>query len=72
MARLTAAVAILASSGAVVLNGKATMIVVARATIQPKNISGRNVPSISSWTSPVAASVAAMTATIRAVVRTSP
>ncbi len=47
MARLTSAVAILASSPAVVLNGKRTMIVVIRPTIQPKNVSGRAVPTIS-------------------------
>ena len=35
-----------------VLNGKTTMIVVARATIQPKNISGRNVPIISNLANP--------------------
>jgi hypothetical protein len=72
MARLTTAVAILASSAAVVLNGKATMIAVTRATIQPKNSSGRKVPSISRCTSPVATSAPATATRTRSAVCTLP
>jgi hypothetical protein len=48
-------------------HGKTTAIVVTRATIQPKNISGRMVPSISKCTRAIATSAAAMATRIKVV-----